>query len=64
MGIGLIIVTARDRADALIRELAAPGSLGARVVGELVPGHAPEVDTSEELADGIDRQRQPSSWAC
>jgi len=43
MGIGLIIVTARDRADALIRELAAPGSLGARVVGELVPGHAPEV---------------------
>ena len=43
MGIGLIVVTARDRADALLGELAARGGRDSRVIGELVPGQAPEV---------------------
>jgi len=43
MGIGLIVVTARDRADALLGELAARGGRDSRVIGELVSGQAPEV---------------------
>ena len=43
MGIGLIVVTARDRADALLGELAARGGRDSRVIGELVPGQAPDV---------------------
>jgi phosphoribosylformylglycinamidine cyclo-ligase len=43
MGIGLIVVTARDRADALLGELAARGGRDSRVIGELVPGQSPEV---------------------
>ena len=43
MGIGLIVVTARDRADALLGELSARGGRDSRVIGELVPGEAPEV---------------------
>jgi phosphoribosylformylglycinamidine cyclo-ligase len=37
MGIGLIVITARDQADALVSELAA------RVIGEIVPGEPPAV---------------------
>jgi phosphoribosylformylglycinamidine cyclo-ligase len=43
MGIGLIIVTARDKAEQLIGELAARGGRDARVVGEVVPGEPPSV---------------------
>ena len=43
MGIGLIIVTARDKAEALIEELAARGGRDARVIGEIVPGEPPSV---------------------
>ena len=43
MGIGLIVVTARDRADALLGELAARGGRDSRVIGELVPGQSPVV---------------------
>jgi phosphoribosylformylglycinamidine cyclo-ligase len=43
MGIGLIIVTARDKAEQLIGELAARGGRDARVVGEIVPGEPPSV---------------------
>ncbi len=43
MGIGLIIVTARDKAEQLIEELAARGGRDARVVGEVVPGEPPSV---------------------
>ena len=43
MGIGLIIVTARDQAEALIEELAARGGKDARVIGEVVAGEPPSV---------------------
>ena len=38
MGIGFVIVTARDQAPALIDKLAAHGGRDARVIGEIVPG--------------------------
>jgi phosphoribosylformylglycinamidine cyclo-ligase len=43
MGIGLVIVTARDKAEALLEELAARGGRDARVIGEIVPGEPPSV---------------------
>ena len=43
MGIGLVIVAARDRAEPLIEELAARGGRDARVIGEIVPGEPPSV---------------------
>jgi len=43
MGIGLIIVVARDQAEPLISELAARGGKDARVIGEIVPGEPPAV---------------------
>jgi phosphoribosylformylglycinamidine cyclo-ligase len=43
MGVGLIIVTGRDHAEALIDELAARGGRNARVIGEIVPGEPPNV---------------------
>jgi phosphoribosylformylglycinamidine cyclo-ligase len=43
MGIGLIIVVARDQAEPLISELAARGGRDARIVGEIVPGEPPAV---------------------
>jgi phosphoribosylformylglycinamidine cyclo-ligase len=43
MGIGLVIATARDKAEQLIDELAARGGRDARVVGEIVPGEPPSV---------------------
>jgi phosphoribosylaminoimidazole (AIR) synthetase len=43
MGLGLIIVTAREKAEQLIGELAARGGRDARVVGEIVPGEPPSV---------------------
>ena len=46
MGIGLIIVVARDQAEPLISELAARGGRDARVIGEIVPGEPPAVTYS------------------
>ncbi len=43
MGIGLIIVTARDKAEPLMEELAARGGRDARVIGEIVAGEPPSV---------------------
>ena len=43
MGIGLIVVVARDQAEPLISELAARGGRDARVIGEIVPGEPPAV---------------------
>jgi phosphoribosylformylglycinamidine cyclo-ligase len=43
MGIGLVIVTARERSEALIEELAARGGRESRVIGEIVPGEPPAV---------------------
>jgi phosphoribosylformylglycinamidine cyclo-ligase len=43
MGIGLVMVTARDKAEALLEELAARGGRDARVIGEIVPGEPPSV---------------------
>jgi phosphoribosylformylglycinamidine cyclo-ligase len=43
MGVGLIIVTAREKAEALLEELAARGGRDARVIGEIVPGEPPSV---------------------
>jgi phosphoribosylformylglycinamidine cyclo-ligase len=43
MGLGLIIVTARDKAEQLIEELAARGGRDSRVIGEIVPGEPPSV---------------------
>jgi phosphoribosylformylglycinamidine cyclo-ligase len=46
MGVGLIIVTARDKAEQLIEELAARGGRDSRVIGEIVPGEPPSVTYS------------------
>jgi phosphoribosylformylglycinamidine cyclo-ligase len=43
MGLGMIIVTARDKAEQLIDELAARGGRDSRVIGEIVPGEPPSV---------------------
>ncbi len=43
MGIGLIIVTARNHAESLMEELAARGGHNAPVIGEIVPGDPPAV---------------------
>lgn len=43
MGIGLILVTARERAEQVIEELAARGGRDARVIGEIVAGEPPSV---------------------
>ena len=43
MGIGLVIVTARDRGEQLLEELAARGGRDARVVGEIVAGELSSV---------------------
>ncbi|MGH9254496.1 MAG: phosphoribosylformylglycinamidine cyclo-ligase [Vicinamibacterales bacterium] len=43
MGLGLVIVTARDKAEPLMEELAARGGRDARVVGEIVAGEPPSV---------------------
>jgi len=43
MGVGLVIVTAREKAEALLEELAARGGRDARVIGEIVPGEPPSV---------------------
>ena len=46
MGIGLVVVVARDQAEPLISELAARGGRDARVIGEIVPGEPPAVTYS------------------
>ena len=43
MGIGLIIVTAKDQAEPLVSELAARGGRDARVIGQVVAGEPPSV---------------------
>jgi phosphoribosylformylglycinamidine cyclo-ligase len=43
MGIGLIIVTAKERAEPLIEELTARGGRDARMIGEIIPGEPPSV---------------------
>jgi phosphoribosylformylglycinamidine cyclo-ligase len=43
MGIGLVIVVARDRAEPLIEELAARGGRESKVIGEIVAGEPPSV---------------------
>jgi phosphoribosylformylglycinamidine cyclo-ligase len=46
MGIGLVIVTTTDHAEALVGELAARGGRDARVIGEVVPATEPSVTYS------------------
>ena len=46
MGIGLVIVTTTDHAEALIGELAARGGRDARVIGEIVAANDPSVTYS------------------
>ena len=43
MGIGLIVVCAKDQAEPLIDELAARGARDSRVIGEVVAGEPPSV---------------------
>jgi phosphoribosylaminoimidazole (AIR) synthetase len=43
MGLGLVIVTAEDRAEQLLGELAARGGRDACVIGEIVAGDTPSV---------------------
>ena len=43
MGIGLIIVIGRDKAESLLDELAARGGRDARVIGDVVAGEPPSV---------------------
>jgi phosphoribosylformylglycinamidine cyclo-ligase len=49
MGVGLIIVTARDKAEAVVEELAARGGRDARIIGEIVPGEPPSVSYANLL---------------
>jgi phosphoribosylaminoimidazole (AIR) synthetase len=49
MGIGLIVVVAEERAEQFLEELAARGGRDARVIGEIVAGDTPEVDTPEVI---------------
>jgi phosphoribosylformylglycinamidine cyclo-ligase len=43
MGIGLIIVVAREHVSATLDALAAHGERGARIIGEIAPGDSPSV---------------------
>ena len=43
MGLGLVIVAARDKAEQLMNELAARGGRDTRVIGEIVAGDLPSV---------------------
>jgi phosphoribosylaminoimidazole (AIR) synthetase len=43
MGIGLILVVARERAEQTVEELAARGGRDARIIGEVVAGEPPDV---------------------
>jgi phosphoribosylaminoimidazole (AIR) synthetase len=43
MGVGLIVVCAKDQAEPLIDELAARGARDSRVIGEIVAGEPPSV---------------------
>jgi phosphoribosylformylglycinamidine cyclo-ligase len=43
MGIGLIVVTGRDKAESLLDELAARGGRDARIIGDVVAGEPPSV---------------------
>jgi phosphoribosylformylglycinamidine cyclo-ligase len=43
MGIGLVLVTGRDRSESLLEELAARGGRESRVIGEVVAGEPPAV---------------------
>jgi phosphoribosylformylglycinamidine cyclo-ligase len=43
MGVGLVIVTAHDKAEQLMEELAARGGRDTRVIGEVVAGEPPSV---------------------
>jgi phosphoribosylformylglycinamidine cyclo-ligase len=43
MGLGLVIVTAEDKAEQLLSELAARGGRDARIVGNIVGGETPSV---------------------
>jgi phosphoribosylformylglycinamidine cyclo-ligase len=46
MGIGLVIIAAREKAEQVIEELTARGGRDARVIGEVVPGEPPSVTYS------------------
>ena len=46
MGIGLVIVVGRDRAEPLIEELSARGGRESKVIGEIVAGEPPSVTYS------------------
>src|SRR5687767_5908427 len=46
MGIGLVIVVARERAERLIEELSARGGRESKVIGEIVAGEPPSVTYS------------------
>jgi phosphoribosylformylglycinamidine cyclo-ligase len=43
MGIGLIVVVAREHASAVLDALAVHGERGARIIGEIAPGDTPSV---------------------
>jgi phosphoribosylformylglycinamidine cyclo-ligase len=43
MGLGLVVITTKERSEQLIEELAARGGRDARVIGEIVPGEPPSV---------------------
>ena len=47
MGIGMILVVGRERADAARDELAARGGREARIIGTVVAGDAPVVTYSQ-----------------
>ena len=46
MGIGLVLVVARERAEQTVEELAARGGRDARIIGEVVAGEPPSVTYS------------------
>jgi phosphoribosylformylglycinamidine cyclo-ligase len=49
MGIGLILVVAADRAEAVIQELSARGGRQSKIIGEIVAGDTPAVTYARRL---------------
>ena len=53
MGIGLVLVVARDRAEQTLEELAARGGRNSRIIGEVVAGQGEPALVYEKMGSGL-----------